>query len=354
MLERNSVETVYIAQAYGLTGGEAVLQQCMGLAPGNIQRFLAHDAVGDSIVALRSVRNDLLALNDASISQQQLRMADEALYGIARPLEQYRKDIQRSMISAGDGKKGYIMWLDFLPGKPKKQPLNAPQATPAPPLPAIELLCPQPFHPRGVLDRMKEIEAALKDFRDSDEEEGGGAARVIGQRKKKGQKKDPLPKNFKKMFLGAKLMSAAARGSLADVKENVIELLPLGVDFAYDKRAITQTEYEWFEARSSHQKVLELAAAEYDTALQSAWEALPTSVLSEEAIARQSEVKAQAEEKAKAIATVCKAMLVRKKMSKHTRENGAEQSLIVEMDTNASREAVAGARAPAAAGKRAG
>jgi hypothetical protein len=149
-------------------------------------------------------------------------------------------------------------------------------------------------------------------------------------------------------------MSAAARGSLADVKDNVIELLSLGVDFAYDKRAITQTEYKWFEARSSHQKVLELAAAEYDTALQSAWEALPASLLSKEAIAKQSEVKAQAEEKAKAITLICKAMLIRKKMSKHTREDGAAQSPIVEMDTNASRVAVAGARAPAAAGKRAG
>jgi hypothetical protein len=105
------------------------------------------------------------------------------------------------------------------------------------------------------------------------------------------QRRPPLPKNYKKIFNGATILSACAKGVIGDIEEGKIEISTptpkLGttlppVPFFYDRLAVTPEEHQWFTDRNNVVKVLQLAANSYAEAEE--WSLFPDHTLSDAAL----------------------------------------------------------------------
>ncbi|KAJ1382292.1 hypothetical protein B484DRAFT_461918, partial [Ochromonadaceae sp. CCMP2298] len=128
-------------------------------------------------------------------------------------------------------------------------------------------------------------------------------------------------KNYAKIFNGAQVIAAAARGVLGDITEGKIAVtIPptddKEEDYFYDRLALVHDEVEWFTARKTNLQVLQLAVQAYADAEE--WALFPNHVLSAGALAKQEEIKATSMANAAAAHEMSVKLITLKKM-KHVR-----------------------------------
>jgi hypothetical protein len=96
------------------------------------------------------------------------------------------------------------------------------------------------------------------------------------------------PAATSKMINGARDIAAVARNMLHQVKVNSVTVSSNST-FCYDSKQITLDERDWFAARTTVRKVLQLAVQEYTMVKEVRWDPLPLICFSEAELAKMQE-----------------------------------------------------------------
>lgn len=289
-----------------LTGGSTCFQEQLKIANKQGDDLVA---VRDTIDNFHAVFKDLDGLSELGLAQHEQRFNAEAdygdfSYGSSRGDFEYLTEAETRMIASSDADTGFIVWLNYVKGKSKKDtPAFSDIVGNKTALEHVTATI-ESFDPSDLLNLLSAPKTAGTAGIESDEDDNGedsesdaddgnagksSSGKIVvhrSTRPTKGKAKNKnksIPAKFKKMHNGAKQIAKTAAQMLGKVKNNSVAVGSKGSKFQYKFAQLTPEELEFYNERSTLDSVLKLTANIYAQA--DPWYPFPPNeVLSPEAI----------------------------------------------------------------------
>lgn len=262
----------------------------------------------NAMTQLTSVMSDLEKLSLDSVMEQQQRMDEEA-EGIRitrTPISsEFMTRVQKEMKSLSNANRGYIMWIDLVAKK------NQPN------LPDINTIQPALFDPAYILDHLDTLKSSFKiSDEDNDDDDGeavyGLASSTTAPLTHRTEQRavDVSVSQKMKLVNAAKEIAGSSRAILSQIGTRFTVSASRGFDdLSFKSNVLTIEEQEYYQARNSTKKVIQLAADAYRNA--PAWSPLPIIALSAVDIKRIEEEQQLHKEKIEKANQIGRQLLVR-------------------------------------------
>jgi hypothetical protein len=361
LLEESSVNEVTVNKQLALIGGLDEFLDYLKIKKASMNDVVTNPSIKMTLDCLEVVQSHLIDADDKAKAKLLMAMEIQEIEERVNELSvnsevlTYFNSVTNELVKASNNKYGYIVWIKYSATNNDKLTSQirslAETIKPEPfdPTKAIELLASKVSRNKSNNDESDELSSDSEGSRKAGRRVSNGPTTVncnakgnnqqsipptpqppsaqpaaagtngnppaSSQPKGKQAKEKPEKKVDAKLIEGARLIAAAAKQILERVKNDSSypALSKQNKEFFYSTACINQAEFDFYFARNSAVKVLQVVANQYASA--PPWSLIPPVLengnISSRAAARQ-EKRAMELEKSKQIAQLCDSLLVRK------------------------------------------